>query len=113
MLILVVSKRGVKWSPQPRSAPLRAVESPTMKRVGRVGFGGLSSGMLDWGGVMGVGPGVPVWAWRVAEIKIRSSRKVLASVVLALRFGAGFTVVMWYPLPPPYFAQNIQNIVLK
>ena len=39
-LMREVSKNCAKWSPQPRSALLRAVESPTMKTVGSAGLSG-------------------------------------------------------------------------
>ena len=58
-----VSKSGAKWSPQPRSAPLRAVESPTMKTVGSAGFSAASWGVLlcapASGGAVGLRHGDP------------------------------------------------------
>ena len=73
-LMREVSKRWAKWSPQPRSVLLRAVESPTTKTVGRWGLRGWSVGRLCW---VGVGGGVVDWAGASGAKRVDASRNKL------------------------------------
>ena len=85
-----------------------------MKRVGRAGFRGWSSGMLDCGGVMGAGPGVPVWARRrVAENKDGEQQEGSRGRGLGARFRCWILDLQEVPPPPYPFVQSIQNTLLK
>ena len=86
-LMREVSKNCAKWSPQPRSALLRAVESPTMKTVGSVGLSGALWGMLVCGGVGGGVCWAMAWRLRVNETASASveGRSIKLTVAFARR----------------------------